>query len=144
MSPIATQRPAPVLIFDGDCGFCTGSVRLVCRFVEPRLRAVPWQTGDLPPAARTRAREEVLLLDAAGTRLWGGIDAVAVLLLASRRPLWQPAGWLLRRAPLRAVGGAAYRWVARNRHRLPGGAPACAAGAADGAGPRPAAAGGGG
>ncbi|WP_238580999.1 thiol-disulfide oxidoreductase DCC family protein [Streptomonospora alba] len=125
MSPIATQHPAPVLVFDGDCGFCTSSVRLARRFVEPRLCAVPWQTSDLSPAARARAQEEVLLLDAPGKRLWGGIDAIAVLMLASRRPLWPLVGWLLRRAPLRALGGAAYHWVSRNRHLMPGGAPAC-------------------
>ncbi|MFD0774857.1 hypothetical protein ACFQZ2_13035, partial [Streptomonospora algeriensis] len=79
MSSIATQRPAPVLVFDGDCGFCTSSARLARRFVEPRLRTVPWQVADLSSAARARAQEEVLLLDAAVERLWGGIDAIAVL-----------------------------------------------------------------
>ncbi|GAA1775988.1 MULTISPECIES: DUF393 domain-containing protein [Streptomonospora] len=125
MSPIAPQRPAPVLVFDGDCGFCTSSARLARRYVEPRLRTVPWQRSGLSAPARARAQEEVLLLDAAGRRLWGGIDAIAVLMLASRRPLWPPVGWLLRRAPLRALGAAAYHWVSRHRHLMPGGTPAC-------------------
>ncbi|MUL42811.1 DUF393 domain-containing protein [Streptomonospora sp. PA3] len=122
---MATQSPAPVLVFDGDCGFCTSSARLARRFIEPRLRTVPYQESDLSDSARARAQEEVLLLDASGRRLWGGIDAVAVLLLASPRPLLPAAGWLLRRAPLRALGSAAYHWVSRHRHRMPGGAPAC-------------------
>ncbi|QBI55124.1 thiol-disulfide oxidoreductase DCC family protein [Streptomonospora litoralis] len=122
---MATRHSAPVLVFDGDCGFCTSSARLARRFVEPRLSTVPWQTSDLSAAARSRAQEEVLLLDAAGRRLWGGIDAIAVLMLASHRPLWPAAGWLLRRAPVRALGAAAYRWVSHHRHLMPGGVPAC-------------------
>ncbi|MBV2364855.1 thiol-disulfide oxidoreductase DCC family protein [Streptomonospora nanhaiensis] len=118
----------PVLVFDGDCGFCTDCARLARDRVAPGVDIVPWQRAGLPPGTAERARHEVLLRDAAGRRVWGGVDAVAVLLLASPRPWWPAAGWLLRRAPVRALGAAAYRWVARNRHRMPGGTPACALG----------------
>ncbi|GAB3450827.1 hypothetical protein GCM10027570_26230 [Streptomonospora sediminis] len=122
---MATQHPAPVLVFDGDCGFCTSSVHFARRFVEPRLHTVPWQHSDLSPATQGRAQEEVLLLDAAGKRIWGGIDAIGVLLLSSGRPVWPVAGWLLRLAPLRALGAAAYHWISGHRHMMPGGTPAC-------------------
>ncbi|MDA0567334.1 DUF393 domain-containing protein [Streptomonospora sp. S1-112] len=117
--------PRPVLFYDGDCGFCTDCARLARDRVTPGIDTVPWQRADLTPAQRERARHEVLLRDAAGTRVWGGADAAAVLLLASPRPWWAAAGWLLRRVPARPVAAAAYRWVARNRHRMPGGTPAC-------------------
>jgi len=122
---MSARHPAPVLIFDGDCGFCTASAQLARRLVEPRLRISPWQQSDLSPAARSRAQEEVLLLDAAGKRIWGGADAIAVLLMAARSPLWAPFGWLLRSAPVHPLGAAAYRWVSRHRHLMPGTTPAC-------------------
>jgi predicted DCC family thiol-disulfide oxidoreductase YuxK len=119
----STDPRGPVLVFDGDCAFCSSSVAFARRRIAPDVTAVPWQFTDLTPAARARAQSEVLLLHPDGRRVWGGIDAVAVLLLA--HPLWAPLGSLLRRNPGRAAGAAAYRWVARHRHRMPGGTPAC-------------------
>ncbi|TBL38587.1 DUF393 domain-containing protein, partial [Verrucosispora sp. SN26_14.1] len=51
-------------------------------------------------------------------------DAIAALLAGSGR-LWRIAGAGLRFPPVRAVAWPAYRWVARNRHRMPGGTAAC-------------------
>ncbi|MFC4562592.1 thiol-disulfide oxidoreductase DCC family protein [Nocardiopsis mangrovi] len=121
-----TEGRGPVLVFDGDCAFCSSSVEFLQRHVAPGIATVPWQFSDLAPAERDRAQREVLLLHPDGRRVWGGVDAIAVLLLES--PAWAPAGWALRRAPGRAVGAAVYRWVARHRHRMPGGTPACRVG----------------
>ncbi|TMZ38633.1 DUF393 domain-containing protein, partial [Klebsiella pneumoniae] len=94
-------------------------------YVVPDVPAAPWQHGGFSEQTRDRAREEVLLLHSDGRRIWGGVDAVAVLMVNSPHRAWIPIGWLLRRGPMRALGAAAYRWVARNRHRMPGGTPAC-------------------
>lgn len=55
-------RVRPVLIFDGDCGFCTTSVGVVQRLVRPRCEAVAWQHADLASLGVTaeRARYEAL------------------------------------------------------------------------------------
>ena len=41
-------RERPVLIFDGDCGFCTCSVLWLERWVVRPMDCVPWQYADLP------------------------------------------------------------------------------------------------
>ena len=52
-------------------------------------------------------------------------NAVARLLMASRAP-WRPLGWALLLPGVNRIAGVAYRLVAANRQRLPGGTPACA------------------
>ncbi|GAA3967579.1 DUF393 domain-containing protein [Thermobifida alba] len=113
---------APVLAYDGDCGFCVSWVRVAERRVidGSGVRTAAWQDLGLDGPLRRRAREEVLLLHPDGRRVWGGVDAAAVLLLNSAHPYWWPLGSLLRRPLLRDAAGAVYRWIARNRGRLPG------------------------
>ncbi|TDQ51615.1 thiol-disulfide oxidoreductase DCC family protein [Actinorugispora endophytica] len=113
---------APVLVYDGDCGFCVSWVRVAERRIVDGtgLVSVSWQAAGLEEPLRLRARREVLLLHPDGRRVWGGADAAAVLLVNSPHPYWRPLGSLLRRPFARAAGAAAYRWIARNRHRLPG------------------------
>ena len=45
---------------------------------------------------------------------------------AAGRVLWRPAGRVLGLRPVTALAWPVYRWVARNRHRMPGGTAACA------------------
>ncbi|MEV0583684.1 DUF393 domain-containing protein [Nonomuraea sp. NPDC050310] len=116
---------APVLVFDGDCGFCATCVRFVERRLRTSARITAWQFADLGELGVTaeRATYELLWID--GPRVYGGAQAVAKLLIDAGLP-WSLAGWALRVPPLRWVAHAVYRLVARNRHRLPGGTPACA------------------
>ncbi|MDA2808268.1 thiol-disulfide oxidoreductase DCC family protein [Nocardiopsis suaedae] len=116
---------APVLIYDGDCGFCTAAARLAADRIAPGLRIVESHRAGLPSGLRARARDEVLLAHPDGRRVWGGADAVAVLLTTGPRPGLRPVGALMRLPGLRGLSGLAYRWVARNRHRMPGGTAAC-------------------
>ena len=62
-------------------------------------------------------------IGADGTRA-AGPDAIARL-LGDSQPVWRVLGGLLRLPPVRALAWPAYRWVARNRHRMPGGTAAC-------------------
>lgn len=116
----------PLLIYDGDCGFCTTAAN----FVERRMRVPadvrPWQFTDLAALGTTpeRAEYELLWADTQG-RVYGGAQAVAKLLIAAGLP-WSPLGFVLRVPPFRWLGHWVYRLIAANRHRLPGGTPACA------------------
>lgn len=114
----------PVLIYDGDCGFCTRSVRLAVR-LPVRMRVQPWQEADLPALNVTEARaaHEVLWIDRSG-RVFGGAAAVAELLRSSSAP-WPLLGGLMSAPLLRTLADRLYRWVADHRHRLPGATPAC-------------------
>lgn len=123
---MGVMRIRPVLVFDGDCGFCTGSVRLIERVVRPRCETVPWQRADLAALGVTpeRARHEALWVTPTG-RVYGGAQAVAKLLL-SAGGAWTLAGAFLTLPVVCWAAHAAYRLVADNRQRLPGGPAGCA------------------
>jgi predicted DCC family thiol-disulfide oxidoreductase YuxK len=119
----------PVLIYDGDCGFCQAAVRFARRRIDPALRAQAFQRTDLGALGLTeqQAAREVLWAGADG-RVSGGARAVARL-LTDAGGRWALAGALLRIPPLSWLAEAAYRLIAANRHRLPGGTPRCDPGA---------------
>lgn len=112
-------------VYDGDCAFCTRCAEFIERRIPTGARVVPWQFADLDALGLTEAEceEAVQWVGADGSRA-SGPDAIAKL-LGESAPLWQVAGAGLRFSPVRAAAWPAYRWVARNRHRLPGGTAAC-------------------
>ena len=126
-SPDSVTRTVPVLIYDGDCGICTRSAALVTRLRrrDGDFAVAAWQDLELDAYGLTwqecdRAAQWV----AADGTVSAGETAIARTLLASR--LWlRPLGALMLLPGLSALSGVAYRWVAANRHRLPGGTPAC-------------------
>ena len=117
--------PPTTLVFDGDCAFCTSAVGVARRLLPASVTVVAWQFADLAALGVTaeRAQQEVLWVDPAGT-VSGGAAAVARLLRAAGPP-WSALGVLISLPPLRWVAPPVYRLVAANRHRLPGGTPAC-------------------
>ena len=115
-----------MLVFDGDCAFCTSCARLLER-IGPRAEIVAWQLTDLDELGITaeQAAEAVRWIEPDGT-VRTGHEAIAAVLGTAGMP-WRIAGRTLLLpvvSPLAAVG---YRLIARNRHRLPGGTPACSA-----------------
>jgi predicted DCC family thiol-disulfide oxidoreductase YuxK len=122
------RHAAPLLIYDGDCSFCTASANWVAARWRDRARAVAWQT--LSPAelaAHELTRDDVRCaawwIDESGRRFRGHL-AIAQALKAGSG--WSAAaGHALLVPPLRWVGGAVYPLIARRRHLLPGGTPAC-------------------
>lgn len=124
MSPVK-RRDRPVLVYDGDCGFCTSSARFLERHVPVRADIVPFQFADLGELGTTaeRAEHEVLWVDRTG-RVSGGADAVGRL-LTDAGGAWRALGVVMRVAPVSWAAHAAYRLIATNRHRMPGGTAAC-------------------
>ncbi|CAL9330604.1 hypothetical protein SUDANB43_00060 [Streptomyces sp. enrichment culture] len=119
------MRTVPVLVFDGDCGFCTAAVRWIERKVRPHCETVAWQQADLAGlgVARERARHEALWVTPAGT-IHGGSGAVAKLLL-SAGGAWTMLGAVLMVPPVSWAARGVYRLVADNRSRLPGSTASC-------------------
>jgi predicted DCC family thiol-disulfide oxidoreductase YuxK len=115
----------PVLLFDGDCSFCTSCANWARRHIRHLDNTVPYQFADLPPLGVTAEQCEQALQ-------WVGADhtvlsahlAVAQTLIDAGKG-WAVIGRTMRLPGLRQLSGAVYRWVARNRSRLPGGTPAC-------------------
>jgi predicted DCC family thiol-disulfide oxidoreductase YuxK len=128
-------------IFDGDCAFCTSCARFIERRIHTPATVVAWQFADLDELGLTEAECLEAVQFVAGAGHTSGPVAIADLLRtatgASGRLLWRPAGWLLARRPVTALAWPAYRWVARNRHRLPGGTAACKVTQGQGARRRP-------
>ena len=111
---------AKLMLYDGDCGFCTSSARIAER-LGTDLETSPWQSrSDLAAlgVSPERAAETLHVVD--GTDLLLGHHAVARALRGSR-PRWARIIGHAIEAPLVSpVAAAAYSVVARNRHRLPG------------------------
>ncbi|KUN87147.1 thiol-disulfide oxidoreductase DCC family protein [Streptomyces griseoruber] len=117
----------PVLAHDGDCGFCQTSVDRVRALAAPALDAVPCRflpAEETAPHLQRLAREVLLLRG--GTVLAGGADALARTVATSPSAAYRVLAAVVRLPGVRGGARAVYRWVSRNRHRLPGGTPACA------------------
>ncbi|MFC9439000.1 thiol-disulfide oxidoreductase DCC family protein [Nocardia sp. NPDC057030] len=116
----------PLVIFDGDCAFCTSSVDFIRTRIRPDVDFAPRQRLDLAALGLTedQAEQAVQWIDGAGSRA-AGARAFALLLRRATRP-WRAVGALMLVPPVSWLAAGLYRLVAENRHRLPGGTPACA------------------
>ena len=114
-----------VLIYDGECGFCTSSARWIRRLVGgEHIRIEPYQRfEELERHGLTRERaSKAVWLALPDGGLHGGAEAVNRA-LALRR--WGRLFlWLYRLPLVGRLEDAVYRWVARHRGRFPGGPPA--------------------
>ncbi|HEX5928451.1 MAG TPA: DUF393 domain-containing protein [Solirubrobacterales bacterium] len=118
-------RARPVLLYDGDCAFCTRCAGLLER-IGPAAEIVPWQFADLDELGVTEAQaSEAVQLVAVDGAVRAGHEAIAAVLLSAGR-FWRAIGRVLLLPGLSAVAAMVYRLVADNRYRLPGGTPACA------------------
>jgi predicted DCC family thiol-disulfide oxidoreductase YuxK len=118
-----------VFLYDGDCAFCTSCARVIERRIPTRAGVVAWQHADLDDLGVTEGQAQAAVLWVAprggrGRRVDAGADAVARLLVDAGS-WWRVVGWVLGHPPVLWVARPVYRLVARNRHRLPGGTPAC-------------------
>lgn len=116
-----------MLLYDGDCGFCTVTARWMTDRLRTPVAVVPWQSvTDLDALGLSAAdlSTAVYWVDVFGRRERGH-RAVARLLRLCRWPL-PLAGALMATPPLSWLAAGAYRVIARNRHRLPGATAACA------------------
>lgn len=119
------KRDAPLLVYDGDCGFCTASVRQMQRRLGRHPDAVAYQFADLDELGLTEAQ--------CGTAVqWVGPDgevrsaerAVAKSLIDAGKGWWL-LGHLIDLPGIRRLSGVVYRWIARNRGHLPGATDSC-------------------
>lgn len=118
-------RERPVLLYDGDCAFCTRCAGLLER-IGPAAEIVPWQFADLAELGVTEAQatEAVQLVGVDGA-VRSGHEAIAVVLGAAGW-FWRFVGRALVLPGISWIAAKVYRLVADNRYRLPGGTPACA------------------
>lgn len=114
-------------LYDGDCAFCSSCARFIERFIPTPASVTAWQFADLDALGVSRADAiDAVQWAEPGRPVLAGPVAIARLLRTSSRRLWRPLGALLALRPVTALAWPMYRWVSRNRHRLPGGTAACA------------------
>jgi predicted DCC family thiol-disulfide oxidoreductase YuxK len=115
----------PLLLFDGECRFCSACIEWLASRLERRTRLLPWQAADLDALGVTEreARRTVWWIEPSGER-FPSAQAVARALIACGSG-WRRLGLLLLTPGIRTLGDAAYYGIARIRHRLPGTTPAC-------------------
>jgi predicted DCC family thiol-disulfide oxidoreductase YuxK len=120
-----SRRERPVLLYDGDCAFCTTCARVLER-IGPDAEIVAWQLTDLAELGMTeeRAAEAVQWVQVDGTVRSGHAAIAAVLQTAGR--IWRIVGRVVLLPGISWMAARVYRLVADNRQRLPGGTPACA------------------
>ncbi len=123
-----TTSPVPILIYDGDCGFCTSVAVGISRRWRAPAEARSWQSlgeGGLAQLGLTpeAARQAAWWVDGEGRR-FRGHRAVAKALLAARG--WRRGvGGAILIPPVSWAAAVGYRVVVRYRHRLPGSTTAC-------------------
>jgi predicted DCC family thiol-disulfide oxidoreductase YuxK len=123
---VDAMRPRPLLVYDGDCAFCTASVQRLERWLHRFPEAQPWQRLDLDQVGLSSADVTRYAWVLVGERRFRGHAAFAALLRMQRSRLLRVGGQLLVTAPFSWAAALGYTVIARYRHRLPGGTAACA------------------
>jgi predicted DCC family thiol-disulfide oxidoreductase YuxK len=121
------DRPdLPVLVFDGDCGFCTTAVGWLEAWLPRPPRSIPWQWADLDALGLTADDVRDFAWYLTRRRSYAGAMCFAAILRAQPSIPLRFAGHLLATPPFSIVAALGYNVIAKHRHRLPGGTPACA------------------
>lgn len=114
------------LVFDGDCGFCTTWAERVRDTWRRPPAIAAWQLTDLDALGLDPVRAAEAVWFVRGGIRASGHAAIAQLLRAQPGFGARLLGSLLITPPFSLAARLGYRLVARFRHRLPGGTPACA------------------
>ena len=128
MSERALSKPskAPLLVFDGDCAFCTTWVQRLEKLLPYFPESTPWQWLDIDELGLTRDDVTEYAWLVTSRRQFAGHLAFSALLRLQPTIGWRFLGQLIAPPPFSWVAAVGYRFIAANRHRLPGGTPACA------------------
>jgi len=120
---VETNKKA-ILIFDGDCGFCTSSANWISSNSD-RFQIKPWQSLDLSLFGLTEDEVSSAVYWIDGTDKYSGHVAIGKSLRANKNRLFQALGSVLLFKPFGPIFIIAYKILARYRHKLPGSTTAC-------------------
>jgi len=110
----------PVVLYDGDCAFCTWCATWGRRVLPAEVELRAYQRTDLAVLrVDVKAAARAVHWVAPGAPPQAGARAIAAWLVASGFP-WSLAGLMLTVPPVSWLAAATYRMIASNRHRIPG------------------------
>lgn len=124
-TPILLDSQASVLIFDGDCGFCTTVSNFAVKNTKLPVRAEAWQLVDVTKYGLTKEQTAKRVYFVHNGKIFAANRAVARLLALKNNLFYKILGYLLQIPPISWLAIPGYYLVARFRHKLPGGTPAC-------------------
>ena len=114
---VAAPPPKPLMIFDGDCGFCALWIRRWQQAAGDRIAYVPFQdprvTQEFPEVPRANLESAVHLIEPDGTVLFGAEAAFAALAHNPEQERWRR--WYRNSPAFARFTEAAYRFVAGHR-----------------------------
>ena len=113
------------LIFDGDCGFCTTTANFIKKHSTAPIQIHPWQFIDVSAYGLTQDQTAARVYLARDGKTFGGHAALAHILLLQRSWLFKAIGGIMLTPPFSLLAHLGYVLVAKYRHKLPGGTPAC-------------------
>jgi predicted DCC family thiol-disulfide oxidoreductase YuxK len=123
---MATSGAAkPVLIFDGDCGFCTTTANWIEKNSLIPVEILPYQWAKLADFGLTEEEAAAKVQLVVGGKVFAGHHCMAKLLLIQPNALLKLLGAVMVMPGVDPISAKVYDWVAANRHKLPGGTPAC-------------------
>ena len=121
----AGKATAATLIFDGDCGFCTTTANFIKARSTAAIDVHPWQFIDVTKFGLTAEQTASRVYFASEGKTYGGHAALAKVLLAQRNWIFKAIGAIMLTPPFSWIAHLGYLLVAKYRHKLPGGTPAC-------------------
>lgn len=113
-----------LLIFDGDCGFCTAAARKFGDFAGGSATIMPWQSLDLDDYDLTEAQCSSAAYWVQDGQNYRGAHAFAQGLQVCRAP-WPVIGNVMGLPPFIWIARGIYPILAKYRHKLPGATDAC-------------------
>ncbi|MEO0067399.1 MAG: hypothetical protein RJB63_524 [Actinomycetota bacterium] len=115
----------PVLVFDGDCGFCTTTANWIKKNSRVAFEITPYQWTDLYQYGLTTEEAAAKVQLVIGDKVFAGHYCMSKLLLIQPNPLLKLIGALMVMPGAEPISAKIYTWIATNRQKLPGGTPAC-------------------
>lgn len=120
--------PKPLMVVDGDCGFCMKSAGFLQRNFSGHWDVVTSQSIDYKALGLTDNDVKVASwwVDSVDGRIrrYPGAKNFAALLINSGR-IFKPLGYLMFIPPISWIAAIVYQWIARNRGKMPGASAAC-------------------
>lgn len=109
----------PLLLIDGDCGFCQRCAEWARRRVRPRAELVPFQYIDVESLGVSVAECSAAVQWVSDGRVAAhGARAVASL-LSTGRPPWPTVGRVMLLPGFSRLSESVYGSIARHRSRIP-------------------------
>lgn len=116
----------PLLVFDGDCAFCTTWVNRLEKILPVFPAKSPWQWLDIDDLGLSEHDVTHYAWVVTAGHHYAGHLAGSALLRMQPGFGWRFLGNLIATPPVSWAAAVAYHFIAKYRHKLPGGTPACA------------------